>query len=247
MTNPCGCGDSENLSTALVIEPIPPTQCPATVHETVCIQAEVTITPHVEIGDVKSFCVSGPMIGKKCDGTPMRNCIIDVSQKICVQIPITFSATAEAVPKGIVCGTPEAGECTGHAGCTHTQGFFKTHPDVTDVLIGDFIDLGEDSIGTSFRVTILNKNDVWDRLLPVPPQYQTLYIQLLAAKLNVLNGATCVAANDLINAADTFLKNTTDPEGTSVPDNLIPGLTAFNEGTLDGCPMHCPDSPDDSQ
>jgi hypothetical protein len=34
-----------------------------------------------------------------------------VSQSICVQVPLTFSADATATPNGIVCGTPFTGPC----------------------------------------------------------------------------------------------------------------------------------------
>ena len=84
--------------------------CPAIVNETVCVQAEVTITPRVVVGTIESFCVDGPIIGA-CPGTPVTECIFTVSQNICVQVPLTFSAMAAVVPNGIVCGTPEVGAC----------------------------------------------------------------------------------------------------------------------------------------
>ena len=50
------------------------------------------------------------MIGP-CPGTPVEECTFTVSQSICVQIPLTFSAAATAEPTGIVCGTPDVGPC----------------------------------------------------------------------------------------------------------------------------------------
>ena len=92
----------------------PDPACPAVVHETVCVQAQVTITPHVEVGTITSTCVDGPIIGV-CPGTPSPSgvCTFTVSQPICVQIPLTFSATAAAVPTGIVCDVegPGVGAC----------------------------------------------------------------------------------------------------------------------------------------
>ena len=76
-----------------------------------CVQADVTITPSVVVGIIESFCVEGPVIGV-CPGTPVAACTFTVSQNICVQIPLTFSAAVVAVPTGIVCGTPSAGACT---------------------------------------------------------------------------------------------------------------------------------------
>lgn len=111
MENPCGCGSN---STSIVAASNAVTnqaaQCPATVHETVCVQANVTITPEVAVGEIASFCVGGPVIGA-CPGTPVMDCTFTVSQNICVEVPLTFSANATAVPSGIVCGTPLSGPC----------------------------------------------------------------------------------------------------------------------------------------
>jgi hypothetical protein len=88
-------------------------KCPTIVHETVCTQAEVTITPSVVVGTIETFCMGRPVIGA-CPGTlsPTDTCSFTVSQSICVQVPLTFSATAIAVPTGIVCGTPALGPCS---------------------------------------------------------------------------------------------------------------------------------------
>ena len=113
MSNPCGCLDtSSNLASDLVAAQAPLVECPATVHETVCIQAEVTITPLVTVGDISSTCVGGPTIGA-CPGTisPTNSCTFSVSQSICVAVPLTFSADATAIPNGIVCGSPGIGNC----------------------------------------------------------------------------------------------------------------------------------------
>lgn len=111
MENPCGCGGANNPSTAAVaVSAAAPVQCPATVHEAVCVQATITITPDVTVGEIESFCVGGPVIGA-CPGTPEMECTFTVSQNICVQVPLNFSANATAVPSGIVCGTPSVGTC----------------------------------------------------------------------------------------------------------------------------------------
>jgi hypothetical protein len=119
MVNPCGgCGESSSQSvdsTNVIISNAQldqPVECPAIVHETVCIQADVSISPSVVVGTIESFCVGGPVIGV-CPGTPSPTdeCIFTVSQNICVQVPLTFSATATAIPSGIVCGTPGVGPC----------------------------------------------------------------------------------------------------------------------------------------
>jgi len=229
--------------------------CPTVVHENVCVQGTVTITPSVVSGDIISFCLGNPIIGS-CPGQLQRFCSFTVSQNICVQIPLTFSATASAVPNGIVCGTPNTGACTGGTACTHTIGFYRTHPEVTNALItaaGGSITLGTGA-GLSFIVNTANANDVLSLNTPAPPapgsppfagQYQILYAQLLAAKLNVISLTAlgveiCSFAIAAIAAADNFLG--TSPAGgkAGAPDVQEP-LAQFNEGDAPGCPFHCND------
>ncbi|UWG98629.1 hypothetical protein LPY66_07530 [Dehalobacter sp. DCM] len=216
-------------------------------------KAGVTIIPDVQVGEVKSFCVDGPFIGA-CPGTPSptETCTFDVSQRICVEIPLTFSASAEAEPKGIVCGNPTTGPCRTITGCTHTIGFYRNHPDVTNALItnaGGFIILGINASGLSFIVTTANANDVLSFNTPSPPapnsppfagQYQVLYAQLLAANLNVLSGATCAFAIAAIDAANSFLA-TSPPGGMAGAPIVEMPLDEFNMGAASGCPGHCPD------
>lgn len=87
-------------------------KCPALVHDTVCVQAEVTINPYVNVGKIESYCLGKPVIGA-CSGKmpPAKCCSFTVSQNIRVQVPLTFSAYAKAMPTGIVCGMPGIGKC----------------------------------------------------------------------------------------------------------------------------------------
>lgn len=248
MSNTCNCGN--NILAAQADEMA---ECPAIVNETVCVQASVTITPDVKTGEIKSFCVGNPSIGR-CPGTPSPtgNCSFTVSQKICVQVPLTFSATAEAIPTGIVCGEPGTGECK-PVGCTLTIGFYRNHPDETNALItaaGGSIVLGDDSApgSASFVVTTANANDVLSFNTPSPPapgsppfaqQYQVLYAQLLGANLNVLSGATCEFAAAAISAANLFLATSTAGVGKAGAPDVQEPLAQFNEGTAPGCPRHC--------
>lgn len=223
--------------------------CPTTVNETVCVQCQVTITPQIDVGEILSFCAGTPVIGP-CSGTPQEFCSFVVSQSICVQVPLTFHANATAQPAGLVCGTPGIGQCGTTATCTNTVGFYRNNTDVTNTIItnaGGSIILGVNSTGLSFTVTTANANAVLTFNTPSPPapdsppfegQYQSLYAQLLTAKLNVLNGATCDFATTAIAAADTFLANS-PPGGTAGAPDLIFALTQFNEGFAAGCPSNC--------
>lgn len=88
-----------------------PTECPTMINETVCVQADVTITPNVEVGTIDTFCVGPPVIGA-CNGEVVQESTFSVSQNICVQIPFNFSVEAVATPSGMVCGSPSPGGCT---------------------------------------------------------------------------------------------------------------------------------------
>lgn len=84
--------------------------CSTIINETVCVQADITITPSVVVGTIEYFCVGGPKIGS-CTGTPVEKCNFSVSQNICVQVPLTFSVDVDARPAGAACGTPSVGRC----------------------------------------------------------------------------------------------------------------------------------------
>lgn len=222
--------------------------CETTVHENVCVQATVTITPNVTSRPSTSFCLGNPVIGS-CEGTLRPNCIFTVSQNICVQIPLTFSASAEAVPNGIVCGNVDIGACQGTGGCTHTRGFFQTHDSVvTALLAAGPITLGIDDNGFSFTVTTLaDAQAVFTNAVPNSPnpQYNQLYAQLLAADLNVRTLtqqgiAICQFALDAIAAANTLLA-LPNVQPNDVVSGIQEDLATFNEGDAPGCPMHCAD------
>lgn len=182
-------------------------------------------------------------------------CTFSVSQNICVQIPLFFAATASAVEDGIVCGVPDIGACAGTEACTHSIGFFRENPEITNEIIanaGGSIVLGTNSDGLSFTVTTSNANDVLSFNTPSPPaqanpplrqQYQNLYAQLLAANLNVLalqaEGAeVCSFALEAIEAANNFLA-TSPPGGTTGAPGFQEPLELFNSGNAQGCPVHC--------
>ncbi|MHC1723950.1 MAG: hypothetical protein AB9836_12190 [Aminipila sp.] len=248
------CPNCKKLDETVTVLQQEPGVCESIVHETVCVQGTVTITPSVVSGTSTSFCVGNPIIGS-CPGELQRTCEFTVSQNICVQIPLTFSATASAVENGLVCSTPDIGECEGTTACTHTIGFYRNHPEVTNELItnaGGSIILGINSNGLSFTVTTANANDVLSLNTPAPPapanppfanQYQNLYAQLLAANLNVLaleeqGVEVCTFALQAISAANTFLANS-PVGGTAGAPGFQEPLERFNSGEAPGCPVHC--------
>lgn len=231
--------------------------CPTLVHQTVCVQGTVTITPNIDIGLSKSLCIGNPVIGG-CPGKLVETCSFTVGQNICVEIPLRFAATATAVSDGLICDTPRIGPCPDEpeppTGCTYTIGYYKNHSKFTNVLItaaGGSILLGNGG-GLSYTVSTANANGVFDFNVPSPPapssppfrnQYQVLYAQLLAAKLNVLRlvqmGAkVCSYATDAIAMADEFLSDS-PPGGMAGAPSIQERLAMFNEGEAPGCPPSC--------
>ena len=226
--------------------------CQDAVQETACVQAMVKLAPKVEVGEIQTFCVNDPLI-RPCSGIPSPTGFSRflVSQDICVQIQLTFSADIEAEPTGISCGAPGVGPRARFTSCTYTIGYYKNHPEVTNsliVLAGGSVILGASDIGASLTVTTLNAVNVLSFNNPSPPipataplsnQYQVLYAQLLAAKLNVLRGAVCDAATAAIAAADAFIASSVSGVGKEGADTVQEPLAAYNEGAADGCPFHC--------
>lgn len=125
-------------------------------------------------------------------------------------------------------------------GCTLTQGYWKTHsaygparwPDDTWLLVG-----GPDA---PFYGSGLSHHQVlWTA--PQGNAYFTLAHQLVAARLNGLNGADLAAAQPALGLAEAFFAGAS---GTAVPKALRPTLVAwagqlaaYNEGSVG--PGHC--------
>lgn len=120
-------------------------------------------------------------------------------------------------------------------GCTFTQGFWKTHPEVWPV---SSLTLG------SVTYTAAQLGDIFGE--PVAGNgLISLAHQLIAAKLNVANGADATDAAQAIADADALIGGLIVPpvgSGSLAPSDtsaLVDALTAFNEGTTG--PGHCPD------
>ncbi len=242
--------DTEEINSA-VIQEVQEGKCTEIVHETVCVQANVKIDPDVQVGKIMSFCIGEPSI-TACPGVPSTEgqCVINVSQNICVQVSLKFSADAKAEQTGIVCGFGRIEPCPSTDYCTYSLGYFLTQSEITNSLItaaGGSIVLGIGSSGVSYTVTTVNAMQVLSLMTPSPPappfppylpQYRALYAQLLAANLNILNGATCTYATDSIAAANTFIANS-PPTGINGAPALQKQLEEFNKGLGPGCPEHC--------
>ena len=86
------------------------TECPATAYQTVCMRAKVDIVPDIQVGKPRVTCLDGPFIGCCC-GAPSSTCSFYVSQKVCVKVPIAFSAKVTARADGFSCEKPSLEGC----------------------------------------------------------------------------------------------------------------------------------------
>lgn len=120
-------------------------------------------------------------------------------------------------------------------GCTYTQGFWKTHPEAWPV---DSLTLGSVSYTAEELLAIFGQPVAGNGLV-------SLAHQLIAAKLNIANGADPTDAAGDIAAADALIGGLVVPpvgSGFLAPSDtsaLVDALSDYNEG-LTG-PGHCDD------
>ncbi|WP_433750604.1 hypothetical protein [Falsibacillus pallidus] len=232
--------------------------CTNAVSQQVCVEALVTITPTVTPGTPMVACVGLPSVGTTCaelgftpSTTVPGSCTTSFAQVLCVTMPLTFNADVVATPGAVGCGPAfNQPNCPISTACTLSRGYFSNHPDETNALItaaGGSIILGEGTQGLSLTATTLNATAILSGDAPIPPtpanpplrgQYQALYAQLLAANLNVLNGAGCQFALDTIDDANTFLANSPTGGTTGAPE-FTGLLDEYNLGLVENCPGPC--------
>jgi hypothetical protein len=151
-------------------------------------------------------------------------------------------------------GNPAAGfliefvnvEVVREDGCTLTQGYWKTHSSYGPAPSDDNWNLVG---GPNTPFYFSGKS--WYQLFWTPPAGGNAYIQLahqyMAAKLNILSGASTTSAVDAaITAAEAFFNNPANvPNGalTKAQQQILRGyagtLASFNEGAIG--PGHCQD------
>jgi len=150
----------------------------------------------------------------------------------------TLANTAKLFVKGILRKTASASisvTCPPDKGCTFTQGFWKNHPDAWPV---SSLALGSVTYTAAQLGAIFDEPVAGNGLI-------SLAHQLIAAKLNIANGADPSAIASTIAAADALIDGLVVPpvgSGFLAPDDtsaLVDALSDFNEG-LTG-PGHCED------
>ncbi len=146
------------------------------------------------------------------------------------ETPIPLAATATTVPSTAM---PES------QGCVYSLGYWKNHPDVWAV---DSLILGHEIYTQAELLGLLSEPTRGDASL-------ILARQLIAARLNVANGADNSTIAATIAAADTWLGNYAGTLPYDVSPSLPEGqqavalantLEQYNDGGLPGGPPDCP-------
>jgi hypothetical protein len=178
----------------------------------------VTIT----IGDDSLY--DSPSVSSPCSGNPL---LCNTAYVFRASAPVS-SIDLRSEP--IMCATMP---CIGGGSCTYTQGYWRNHPDawpVTNLTIG----------------TVTYQAAELMAILDNPARGNGLVIlahQLIAAKLNIANGADPSAVQQTVTEADNMIGTLVIPpvgNGYLPPDqtgDLNETLTEYNEGIIG--PGHC--------
>ena len=91
---------------------IPP--CETFTYQTATVCAPVVVTPVVIPGTTRTICCGAPIVTPGERGCPSgsTNCYFTVSQRVCIEVPITFGATAAVGESRITCEEVSPDGCT---------------------------------------------------------------------------------------------------------------------------------------
>ena len=152
---------------------------------------------------------------------------------------VVTTATSSRISRSSILTTPFAADCIdqpcGTTGCTLTQGFWKNHSGNWPVTT---LTLGTVTYTETQLLAILNQPVKGNGLV-------SLAHQLIAAKLNLANGASGTAISGTIASADSTIGGLVVPPvgggslSTSSVGSLVSLLDQFNNGLLAGGPGHC--------
>lgn len=91
---------------------LPP--CETFTYQTATVCAPVVVTPTAVAGPTRTLCCGDPVVspGERACPSGARNCFFTVSQRVCIEIPITFGATAAVGEPRINCEDVSIDGCT---------------------------------------------------------------------------------------------------------------------------------------
>jgi hypothetical protein len=207
---------------------------PATLSATVKVQCNGTDV----LGATQTV---GGLVAAKTTGTFPYSIAFPPVAGCAYTIVTTATSSNIAAGRNSIVTTPFVADCLpqpcGVTGCTLTQGFWKNHAEDWAV---SSLTLGTVTYTQAQLLAILNQPVKGNGLV-------SLAHQLIAAKLNGANGATCKTVAKLIKDADAAIGALVVPTvgsgslSTSSVGKLVSGLDDFNNGLLADCPGHCAD------
>ena len=89
--------------------------CTAFTYQSASVSVPITVRPKVSTGSINTFCCGEPSISsspyKMVCTSKSGNCSFILTQNICIEIPIEFSAEASASCPFIECGEVSGKRC----------------------------------------------------------------------------------------------------------------------------------------
>lgn len=103
-----GGSDPEDFENSLTIcGPVCPEaeECDTTVFQTIGVCVPITVTPEAEVGTINVTCCGPATVSdEECVDTGETSCTFYVTQNLCVEVPVIFSATGEPGTPTVTCG-----------------------------------------------------------------------------------------------------------------------------------------------
>lgn len=110
--NVCLKGGQTTASGLMICGPVCPEVCETTASQLIDICVPVTVQPTACVGPAKTICCGPSYVSDiPCTGIPGGTCTFNVSQTICVEVPVKFKATATPGDTYVTCGDAAEGEC----------------------------------------------------------------------------------------------------------------------------------------
>jgi len=100
---------ADYLSNAHITNEAEQQSCSAITYQSATLSIPVTVNPVVNTGNINTFCCGEPVISisscsVKNNERPNGGCRFTITQSICIEIPIEFSAKAHIETPGVQCG-----------------------------------------------------------------------------------------------------------------------------------------------
>jgi hypothetical protein len=103
-----GGSDPEDFENSLTIcGPVCPEaeECDTTVFQTIGVCVPITVTPEAEVGTINVTCCGPATVSdEECIDTGETSCTFYVTQNLCVEVPVIFSAVGEPGTPTVTCG-----------------------------------------------------------------------------------------------------------------------------------------------